>query len=109
MSTDLDTNMYAYGMWDGKLGRCRIVVYNPTTERFTAEGAQDGRHFLGSFDSDAYFKSPEEAIKAQHDGYLEGVHTARQEVADALAAYKTIRTVARMTLEEFSALVLKDY
>lgn len=104
-----DTDMYAYGIWEGRLERCRIVAYNPTTERFTAVGYGDSRHFLGSFDSEMYFKTPEEAIKAEHDGYLEGVHEARQEVLDSLAAYKTIRKMARMSLEEFSALVPKAY
>ena len=90
---------YVYTIQEGKLLRYLVESFNPDTSVFV--GYHKGRKVRGSLDCSMFFRTPDEALKEEHDGYKQGVHDAAQEVRDAIAAYLTIKKVATMSFEEF--------
>jgi len=98
---------YVYTFWEGVLERAVVDSYNPVTEKIT--GHSDGRRFVSSMDCGIYFRTPEEAVKEDHDAIKESLVEARQEVQDALASYRAIRRIANMPFEAYLASIPRRF
>ncbi len=83
----------------------RYVVEGFNEEANTFRASRPGHVVRGSLDCSIFFRTVEEAAKEEHDTYKQGVHDARREVQDAIAAYRTINKIANMTAEQFLAIL----
>ncbi len=94
---------YVFAVQEGKLVRFAVESFNEETGGFVAcRGRSRVRAHL---EDSEFFETVEQAVSAHHEGYKQGVQGAFNEIQDAVAAYRTIRKIANMSLEEFMVLL----
>lgn len=95
---------YVYTVECNKVKRLRVEEYRSGSEVFIA--VDKGRRIMGSLDCSMFFRTEAEAVAQGFADLQEMLVRSREEYFDALASYKTVRRLSRVTIEEYSLRVL---